>query len=295
MIIPSVASASWWNPFSWDIFQKKDSQTQVLENRIKELEKKLGTSTANSDALKEKEKITPSVIATPEKTKVISPTANNQTTVKPKTTVAPLVNNTQIPVVRNLEVEYKEIVNNYNKLREDILVIGKNNSSVSDIWTRANSDRENLLMEVNLPKTVKYIDYYKQRYSQMRSIFDKEFPPLMLQSILENKKIDEQQAQIDAKNSIEQERIENLKNVNMKLAELRGYKQQVQLMKSNNNFRDDIATLLPKITDLNGHKIFTNENTPYYNPWYLTEYVNKIYTIIQKQITQLEILQAQYQ
>ena len=40
-LIPQVALAAWWNPFSWGIFKKIDPQTQVLEDRVKELEKKL--------------------------------------------------------------------------------------------------------------------------------------------------------------------------------------------------------------------------------------------------------------
>lgn len=47
-IIPSVASASWWNPFSWKIFHKKEPAPQVQvetqktsEEKIKDLEKEL--------------------------------------------------------------------------------------------------------------------------------------------------------------------------------------------------------------------------------------------------------------
>jgi chromosome segregation ATPase len=43
--LPQVAFASWWNPFSWNvwknIFHKADTKTQVLENKVKELETKL--------------------------------------------------------------------------------------------------------------------------------------------------------------------------------------------------------------------------------------------------------------
>jgi len=47
-IVPSVASASWWNPFSWKIFQKKEVAPQVQvetqktsEEKISELQKQL--------------------------------------------------------------------------------------------------------------------------------------------------------------------------------------------------------------------------------------------------------------
>ena len=52
LIIPSVTFASWWNPISWfgnwSFSGNPDVKTQVLENRISELEKKL-SGTATSD------------------------------------------------------------------------------------------------------------------------------------------------------------------------------------------------------------------------------------------------------
>jgi hypothetical protein len=50
LIVPSVTFAAWWNPISWfgnwSFSGNPDAKTQVLENRINELEKKLsGTAT----------------------------------------------------------------------------------------------------------------------------------------------------------------------------------------------------------------------------------------------------------
>jgi len=51
---PSIALASWWNPFSWNIFQRTDTKTEVLEKRIVELEDKLNNSiTTNATSSKE--------------------------------------------------------------------------------------------------------------------------------------------------------------------------------------------------------------------------------------------------
>ena len=52
-IVPQIAFAAWWNPISWfngwNIFHRTDTKTQVLENRVKELEKKLeGTATSTT-------------------------------------------------------------------------------------------------------------------------------------------------------------------------------------------------------------------------------------------------------
>jgi hypothetical protein len=74
-IIPSLAFASWWNPFTWNVFKKKQetSQTQVTnveKERINNLEKELGE-------LKKLKMDTPSVINTrPQKT--LEQTQNNQ-------------------------------------------------------------------------------------------------------------------------------------------------------------------------------------------------------------------------
>ncbi len=50
-IVPQIAFAAWWNPISWfngwNIFHRTDTKTQVLENRVKELEKRL-ENTASS-------------------------------------------------------------------------------------------------------------------------------------------------------------------------------------------------------------------------------------------------------
>ena len=36
LIIPSVAFASWWNPFSWNIFHRTNTKTQIIENKMPE-------------------------------------------------------------------------------------------------------------------------------------------------------------------------------------------------------------------------------------------------------------------
>lgn len=56
LLAPSVALASWWNPFdwfnNWSFSDKPESETQILENRIQELEKKLSAvSTTTSETV----------------------------------------------------------------------------------------------------------------------------------------------------------------------------------------------------------------------------------------------------
>ena len=62
-IVPQIAFAAWWNPISWfngwNIFYRTDTKTQVLKNRVKELEKKLeNTATTTKAAVPVKAKAT---------------------------------------------------------------------------------------------------------------------------------------------------------------------------------------------------------------------------------------------
>ncbi len=48
LVSPSVAFASWWNPLTWNVFQKATKQTQVAENKIPETAVESGVSTSTS-------------------------------------------------------------------------------------------------------------------------------------------------------------------------------------------------------------------------------------------------------
>ena len=91
LIVPQITLAAWWNPFSWGIwgkisqvFHRTDSQTQVLENRVKELENKLNEQSA----------------PTPDATGTNKPTNTgvNQPVVPSKTVQQPVVQDPQIKI-----------------------------------------------------------------------------------------------------------------------------------------------------------------------------------------------------
>jgi len=50
ILLPQVAFAAWWNPFSWRIFQRGQNKFEILENRVKELEGKLENTTPTNTA-----------------------------------------------------------------------------------------------------------------------------------------------------------------------------------------------------------------------------------------------------
>lgn len=98
LIIPQITFAAWWNPFTWKIFNKANTKTQILEKRVAELEQKLSsiaTSTATTtkiqtsvkkqnNQIQEKSKPTSSsddnVIKTPESLPIKTPTKTNTQT-----------------------------------------------------------------------------------------------------------------------------------------------------------------------------------------------------------------------
>ena len=88
-IVPQIAFAAWWNPISWfggwNFFHRTDTQTQVLENRVKELEKKLENATTSTPV------ITTKTMA-PAKTKAVETPAPKKADpiATPAKTVAPI-------------------------------------------------------------------------------------------------------------------------------------------------------------------------------------------------------------
>ena len=56
LVVPQIAFASWWNPFSWSIFHwNNNSNTEVLEKRIVELEEQINNITTTTSTTTEAE------------------------------------------------------------------------------------------------------------------------------------------------------------------------------------------------------------------------------------------------
>lgn len=88
-IVPQIAFAAWWNPISWfggwNFFHRADTQTQVLENRVKELEKQLAnTATSTHPKVIEAAAPTPKKIAPIAPSKTIAPTPSNPIVTSPQ-------------------------------------------------------------------------------------------------------------------------------------------------------------------------------------------------------------------
>lgn len=91
VIVPQVAFASWWNPFSWGVFHGADTKTQILETRVKELERKLESKASTTVYVKEKldtETIIKKAVSSStkssikEKPKALAPTQGSQESVQ---------------------------------------------------------------------------------------------------------------------------------------------------------------------------------------------------------------------
>ena len=93
LIIPQVAFAAWWNPFSWKVFKTTDPKTQILENRVKELEDKLANTPTSTPS-------TPPPTSKPDLKTSVSNTPSQAT--QPKKSSVPEVQSTQTQVDTNL-------------------------------------------------------------------------------------------------------------------------------------------------------------------------------------------------
>src|ERR1035437_9589005 len=65
LIIPSIALASWWNPFSWSIFHKKEVVPSAQVEIPKTPEEKINDLQKQLDDLKKQQQVPTSTTTTP--------------------------------------------------------------------------------------------------------------------------------------------------------------------------------------------------------------------------------------
>jgi polyhydroxyalkanoate synthesis regulator phasin len=108
-IIPQIASAAWYNPFTWSIwtvFKTKDTQTEILQKKVQELETKLNSTQDTSIAIPATTTVEESSFKSVPITTKISPNKNNSVTTKVTTPVqTPAV---IVPVVPTVTVTPQE-------------------------------------------------------------------------------------------------------------------------------------------------------------------------------------------
>lgn len=88
-IIPQIALASWWNPFSWNIFHKKEVAVPIqIENNetVKTSEEKITELQKQINDLKKQQPVTNSskTIPAPKETKKVAPAVDNSAIIKAK-------------------------------------------------------------------------------------------------------------------------------------------------------------------------------------------------------------------
>lgn len=89
ILIPNIALASWWNPFSWNIFHKKEVITPIqIENTetVKTSEEKITELQKEINDLKKQQPVTtsPKTISTVKEVKKVVPTVDNSAIIKAK-------------------------------------------------------------------------------------------------------------------------------------------------------------------------------------------------------------------
>ncbi len=108
--IPQLASAAWWNPASWGVFNKVDTRTQVLEKKVKDLERKL--EEASSQASTSTSKINNEGFIKTDRTSEVK----QDNPIK----FPPLQNQTPVVNQQNDNVIFDDLIQKYSQLRTQI-------------------------------------------------------------------------------------------------------------------------------------------------------------------------------
>lgn len=194
-LIPSVASAAWWNPFSWKIFSKffstrpietqveqvpeadSDSKNQSLEiEKLKEELETLRTQASESEKRNE-QKVVPQATKPPVQENI------------PKSVVTPVAPQTYLaPVVKSGEVLYDELIQKYtvfkSYLESEKRSLNKNSQYISereyytridDLLNRTSGDLGYLQTVKNwdsIPPNIEYI--YLTKFDSLKSEHNRE-------------------------------------------------------------------------------------------------------------------------
>jgi hypothetical protein len=125
-IVPSVAFASWWNPFSWKIFQKKEIvpqvqvETKTSDEKITELQKQI-------EDLKKQQPTSSTTTNTPVVENKVIPKTSAQSPIK--TTPTPILDSSKKDITPYINLKVNE---------QDGPITIKVNSLVNVSWTSAN-------------------------------------------------------------------------------------------------------------------------------------------------------------
>lgn len=166
IIVPNLAFASWWNPFSWfhrqDVLPVEVSQTQILENKIKDLESKIEKMSASTTQIQ--------IIATTTSPKGISNINKNTKS---------LVKKIEQDVVetRDYKILYDDLIFKYSYLRDkklasDIVVTAESeikdtNNNIHLIYLNKLQGTLNQDLNVIDKRDPSTFDLYNQKYLQV--------------------------------------------------------------------------------------------------------------------------------
>ncbi len=130
-IIPNIVLAAWWKPTNWFsgwsfLHRKNEDKTQVLENRILELERKLNeTQTATTSTAAVKETENQKVIQTIDKKSTVSP----QMIINTESKTAEVKAN----FVQKISIE--DLIIKYTSFQKDIVLVKKQTDQFSKLST----------------------------------------------------------------------------------------------------------------------------------------------------------------
>ena len=289
-VIPTIAFASWWNPFDWSIFHRTDIKTQILEKRIQELESKLNnnvvtiatttsiqeiiiaTTTATTTVVKKEVK---KIIPTNDKSKIAWPeTKTDKGQNSPQSTKVSTPIQTIVPSIQSVidyKLLYDELLAKYVSMRDQAIDNEINN--VENSGTKDNNQQEylrylnklyytldNFIGKVN-KRQPSELDFWKTTYEQLAIEYNNEKKNYNT-AIKDRERTLSEQATYNA----EQVALENqrhIQNIKVKIAEMNQLDTQIDALSG-----DTLINYLNIAKKLNNDPIFKTF-TPS-NPWSVT-------------------------
>ncbi|MCC6290515.1 hypothetical protein IT398_00340 [Candidatus Nomurabacteria bacterium] len=199
LVIPQIALAAWWNPISWlnnwNLFKPatpEETKTQVLENRIKELEKKLEKSVDISNnpsttTLGTKKEALKQTVRTNDVTPIESPTLTKPKPIVTQPTIVtpPLVKSIQPAQVVDIYQAKDNLMSKLNNLKSQVenIISDRGYTQPDKLSGRDYVEATNLTQIVqklgsslyDLKSTnpsQKSIDYHTSQYSSLETSFN---------------------------------------------------------------------------------------------------------------------------
>lgn len=282
LLFPNVVFAAWWNPFSWfngwDFLKKdKDHKTEILENRVQELEEKLEKSIATTTEEKSDDSDgakVPSTLSSP------SSTQNKIPTVTP-TQISTISVKTEVVTYTDLVKKYQDFQPYLSNIKGGLKKLSPLSAErefyqyVSETLNSVTADLGYLITIKNFnPPPPNIVEIYLSKFNKLKSGYDNENKKYSVNYEIEWVAYQKQQVVTEQEKNLlqEQERLEYAQDLKVKMAEMDQLKVQINTLAGSS-----LLGILNAARRLDGNPLFYTYNGscasctfnyPYENPSY---------------------------